>query len=127
MDLRRSSREGEVRARLSSEGLVAQAWSNGPGDVYAEHRHDYDKVIVAARGSIVFALPELGRALPMSPGDRLELPAETLHWARVGPDGVTCLEAHLARGTLSPEPRLALDWAGPAGPGGSETASPPEA
>jgi hypothetical protein len=29
----------------------------------------------------------------MKPGDRLDLPARTLHAATVGPEGVTCLEA----------------------------------
>jgi hypothetical protein len=33
-------------------------------------------------------------------GDRFELPAGTEHEALVGPDGVTCLEAHLAAGSL---------------------------
>ena len=34
-------------------------------------------------------------------GDRLELVAGTAHDAIVGPDGVTCLEAHLPHGSLT--------------------------
>lgn len=105
------SREAELRRRLADEGLRSQAWSNGPGDIYGEHRHDYDKVIVVATGSIVFELPELGERLSPAAGDRLQLPAGTLHAAVVGPTGVACLEAHLQRGTLGPTPRLIPGWA----------------
>ena len=89
-----------IRARLDAEGLVAGAWSNGPGDRYTPHRHDYDKVLVAALGSIEFQLPELGQTAELAAGDRLDLPAGTLHGALVGPRGVTCLEAHLMGGAL---------------------------
>ena len=86
--------------RLAAEGLQPGSWSNGPGDRYGAHRHAYDKVLVCARGSIRFGLPEQGSAVELAAGDRLELPAETRHDALVGPDGVTCLEAHAPRGTL---------------------------
>ena len=91
----------EPAARLQAEGLRAAAWGNGPGDRYAAHEHDYDKVIVAVAGSIVFGLPERGADVTMAAGDRLELPAGTRHDALVGPAGVGCLEARLAAGSLS--------------------------
>jgi len=34
-------------------------------------------------------------------GDRLDLPAGTRHEAFAGPDGVTCLEAHLPAGGVA--------------------------
>jgi uncharacterized protein YjlB len=70
--------ELDLRARLSGEGLDATSWGNGPFDHYAEHRHAYDKVLVAVAGSIVFHLPELDRDVDLATGDRLELPAGTL-------------------------------------------------
>jgi quercetin dioxygenase-like cupin family protein len=79
---------------------VASTWSNGPHDRYAAHDHGYDKVLVVAAGSIRFGLPDLARAVELSVGDRLELPAGTVHDAAVGPDGVTCLEAHASRGAF---------------------------
>lgn len=88
--------------RLTGEGLSAGAWSNGPGDRYARHEHAYDKILVCARGSVRFGLRD--EAIDLGEGDRLELPAGTAHDARVGPGGVTCLEAHLPAGTL-PAPR----------------------
>ena len=102
--------EPELRARLAGEGLSAQAWGNAPHDVYGEHRHSYDKVLVAAAGSITFHLPELRRDVTLDAGDRLDLPAETLHGADVGPDGVTCLEAHLPAGSLAAVPELHAGW-----------------
>jgi uncharacterized protein YjlB len=90
-----------LRARLESEGLAPGAWSNGPHDRYGAHDHGYDKVIVVAEGSIVFGLPATGDRLALWVGDRLELPAGTSHDALVGPDGVTCLEAHRATGTFA--------------------------
>ena len=103
---------GPLLARLSGEGLAAQSWSNGPGDRYAVHSHDYDKVIVVALGSIVFGLPASDERLALEVGDRLELPAGTAHRADVGPGGVTCLEAHRPAGTLllGPRRRPAGDW-----------------
>jgi hypothetical protein len=93
-----------LRERLAAEGLSAGAWSNGPGDRYPAHEHAYDKVLVAERGSITFGLPGLGETYHLAAGDRLDLPSLTMHNAVVGPDGVTCLEAHLAAGSL-PEVR----------------------
>lgn len=91
---------GSVRARLAAEGLDPGAWSNAPGDRYAVHRHDYDKVIAVERGSISFGLPATGERIALSAGDRVELPAGTDHDAVVGADGVACLEAHLPAGAL---------------------------
>jgi quercetin dioxygenase-like cupin family protein len=102
---------GDVAERLRSEGLAAGTWSNGPGDRYASHAHDYDKVLVCARGSIAFGLPGRGETVDLAEGDRLELPAGTEHDASVGPAGVTCLEAHLPAGRLPSLRRLAAgEW-----------------
>jgi hypothetical protein len=102
--------EAALRERLAGEGLDASTWGNGPFDHYGEHRHGYDKVLVAAAGSITFHLPELGRDVLLATGDRLDLPANTLHGADVGPHGVTCLEAHLPAGSLAGEPALSTGW-----------------
>jgi len=99
-----------LQARLAAEGLAASEWGNGPGDTYAAHRHGYDKVLVADHGSITFHLVELGRDVVLREGERLELPAGTLHAASVGTDGVRCLEAHLPAGTLAAAPRHLEDW-----------------
>lgn len=87
--------ETRLRQILADEGLDYYRWSNGPYDIYAPHVHSYDKVIYCVRGSITFQLIEAGTWFKLLPGDRLDLPAGVFHAAEVGPDGVTCLEAHL--------------------------------
>jgi hypothetical protein len=94
--------ERELRAILSSEGLAPYAWGNPPGEVYAEHRHPFVKVLYCVSGSIRFELPEERGAAELGPGDRLDLPAQTLHGAVVGPRGVVCLEAHRSLASTSP-------------------------
>jgi uncharacterized protein YjlB len=54
------------------------------------------EVLYVVRGSITFGLPGRGEALELRVGDRLDLPAGVAHDAVVGPDGVACLEGHLA-------------------------------
>ena len=90
-----------AEARLRSEGLDPGAWGNGPLDRYSAHEHGFDKVLVCVAGSIRFGLPASGDAVALEAGDRLDLPAGTSHDAVVGPDGVTCLEAHLPAGRLA--------------------------
>jgi hypothetical protein len=102
---------GDLAARLRAEGLDPGAWSNGPGDRYAAHDHGYDKVLVCSAGSIRFGLPGLGHTEDLAVGDRLDLPAGTVHDALVGRSGVTCLEAHLPAGRLTGLIRRAAgDW-----------------
>lgn len=84
-----------IRKLLDGEGLRYYAWSNEPLDTYAAHTHPYHKIIYVTQGSITFHLPHTGQSLTLRPGDRLELPAGTLHSATVGVEGVECLEAHL--------------------------------
>lgn len=95
----------DLETRLRAEGLSPSVWSNKAGDVYAAHSHGYDKVLVAARGSITFHLVDLRRDVNLETGGRLELPAGTRHAATVGEAGVTCLEAHVTAGVLGREAR----------------------
>lgn len=87
--------EQTLRGLMEREHLAPYAWSNGPGDVYAPHSHSYGKVIYVASGSIVWLLPASGEEIEMHAGDRIDLPRGVVHAARVGAQGVTCLEAHL--------------------------------
>lgn len=86
--------EPALRRLCTDEGLSPHLWSNGAHDIYAAHSHSYEKVIYVVRGSITFDLPALGRELTLKAGDRLDLPAGVVHSARVGAEGVVCLEAH---------------------------------
>jgi quercetin dioxygenase-like cupin family protein len=101
----------ELDRRLRDQGLRPDRWGNGPGERYAAHQHGYDKVIAVERGSIRFRLPGSHATIELVAGDRLDLPAGTIHDAEVGPTGVACLEAHLPAGTLeSPLRRPSGTW-----------------
>jgi quercetin dioxygenase-like cupin family protein len=84
----------DLMARLRTEATGCYSWSNGPGDRYAAHSHNFEKVLYCVDGSITFVLEGDGRRLDLKPGDRMELPAGTVHSAVVGPAGCTCIEGH---------------------------------
>jgi quercetin dioxygenase-like cupin family protein len=94
--LRDRARERALEV-FAEEDLEPTTWSNGPDVVYAEHTHDYHKVLVCIAGSIVFHTPE--EDVSLEAGGRIDLAAGTRHSAEVGPRGVTCMEA--ARPTRS--------------------------
>jgi quercetin dioxygenase-like cupin family protein len=79
-------------SRLQKEATGCYSWSNGPGDIYAPHSHGYEKVLYCVDGSITFVLEATGRRLELKAGDRMVLPAGTVHAAEVGPRGCTCIE-----------------------------------
>jgi quercetin dioxygenase-like cupin family protein len=92
-------REGEAgaaaaRERLEAAGVDPVAWSNGPGDRYAEHAHATTKLLICAEGSITFLVGPDGTAVELKAGQGVVLPAGTRHAAIVGPVGCTCLEGH---------------------------------
>jgi quercetin dioxygenase-like cupin family protein len=82
----------ELMAKLRAEATGCYSWSNGPGDRYAPHSHGYEKVLYCVEGSITFVLEEEGRKIELSAGDRMVLPAGTVHSAAVGPGGCACIE-----------------------------------
>jgi len=85
--------EAAIQRVLEGEGLSFGRWSNGPLDVYFAHSHAYNKVIYVIAGGITFTLPTTGTSFTMKVGDRLDLPAGTVHEAVVSTLGVECFEA----------------------------------
>lgn len=104
-------RADHVRRLLAAEGLRAIGWENVAGDRYGAHEHGYDKVLVTLHGSIRYVLGGDAGEVELRAGDRLHLPAGTVHTAIVGPDGVGCLEAHVPAGTLGALPERIAGWA----------------
>lgn len=82
----------ELMATLQKEAASCYSWSNGPHDRYAAHSHPYEKVLYCVDGSITFVLEREDRRLELKAGDRMVLPASTMHSALVGPSGCTCIE-----------------------------------
>jgi quercetin dioxygenase-like cupin family protein len=86
----------ELMRRLGREARDAYGWSNEAGYRYGAHSHAYTKVLYCVEGSIDFVVEPEGRLIPLRAGDRMELPAGTIHSATVGPSGVTCVEGKKA-------------------------------
>ena len=83
----------DLMTRLRGEANSCYSWSNGPGDRYAAHSHSYEKVLYCVEGSIAFIVEaDEGKRIELHPGDRMVLPAGTVHSAVVGPGGCTCIE-----------------------------------
>ena len=80
--------------KLRAESSGCYSWSNGPGDRYVALTHNFEKVLYCVDGSITFVLENEGRHLDLKPGDRMVLPAGTVHSAIVGDSGCTCIEGH---------------------------------
>lgn len=83
-----------AEGRLRAAGVEPMVWSNGPGDRYGAHEHDFVKLLVCAEGSITFLVGDDEVPVPLGAGDGFELPAGTRHAAIVGPGGCTCVEGH---------------------------------
>ena len=86
--------EEAVRQLMRAEDLAPYSWGNGPFDrVHGAHALVQQGHLCGPR------LHHLRTARPgwhveLKPGDRLDLPRGHVHDARVGGEGVTCLEAH---------------------------------
>jgi quercetin dioxygenase-like cupin family protein len=88
----RAPRYDELMQKLRGEAGDCYSWSNGPGDRYAAHSHGYEKVLYCVDGSITFVLDGKDERLELQAGDRMVLPAGTVHSAVVGDGGCTCIE-----------------------------------
>ncbi len=83
-----------LRSALTGEGLAVSEWVDPAGTVYPVSAHEFAKVWVVVRGQLRIGLPETGEEFVLSPGDRLDLPACTPHWADViGTEPVVYLAA----------------------------------
>lgn len=76
-----------LRSALTGEGLTISEWADPVGTVYPVHMHEYPEVRVVVHGQLRVGLPETGEEFVLAPGDRLDLPANTPHWADVNGHG----------------------------------------
>ena len=86
-----ADRDAALRAFQAEGCSPPRSWSNGPGDRYGLHSHDYHKVLFCLAGSITFHLSQ--GDVTLQAGDRLDLVPGTEHAATVGGEGCACVEA----------------------------------
>jgi quercetin dioxygenase-like cupin family protein len=77
--------EDVLRERLAADGFAPFAWRDPAGADYSPHQHDHDESLWVIEGEITFGVG--GKDYRLGPGDRLMLPAGTVHTARAGPAG----------------------------------------
>jgi quercetin dioxygenase-like cupin family protein len=90
MELRVSSRyfkdKREAIQEISDAGWWPISWRDAPGEAYEPHMHDADQTLYLVEGSLELVVG--GKNHSLHPGDRLELPAFTVHSAKA-PSGAT--------------------------------------
>ena len=69
---------------IMKAGWWPLSWRDAPGEIYEPHKHDADQTLYLVEGRL--ELEADGRFHHLEPGDKLELPAFTVHSAKV-PDG----------------------------------------
>ena len=79
------STQSELMRALEAEGLTAYIEDDEPGHRYEPHVHPNDEVLVVVTGEITMGVGE--QQWVLKSGDRLDLPANTWHWADTGAEG----------------------------------------
>lgn len=79
--------EDELRQRLEEEGFDPFRWHDPAGTTYEPHSHSHDESLWVIDGEITFHIGD--KDYRLRPGDRLMLPAGTIHTAHVGNSGAT--------------------------------------
>jgi quercetin dioxygenase-like cupin family protein len=83
--------EREAIQEISDAGWRHVSWHDEPGDAYPPHTHDVDQFLYVVAGSLELEVE--GQTIVLDPGDRLALPARTVHAARTHASGATYLIA----------------------------------
>lgn len=78
--------ESKLREQLQAEGFSHTfVWWDGPGKSYPDHTHAGNTAHIILDGEITLTFN--GQAQTCHAGDRCDVPAGTVHSARVGPQG----------------------------------------
>lgn len=82
----------ELRTLLEKEGLHPELFSDLPHTKYGRHKHDFDDFIVIVQGQMKLGTDK--GVFILKPGDRIDLPRNTVHWAEMlGKEEVKYLSA----------------------------------
>lgn len=78
--------ERELAKQLEKEGFGhTYVWQDAPNTHYPEHTHATETAHVILQGELTLTIE--GRTQTYRVGERCDVPAETLHAARMGPAG----------------------------------------
>ncbi len=76
----------EAIREISDAGWWPVSWRDAAGEVYEPHKHDADQTLYLVEG--LLELQAQGSVYRLEPGDKLDLPAFTVHSAKT-PAGAT--------------------------------------
>jgi mannose-6-phosphate isomerase-like protein (cupin superfamily) len=78
--------EQELVAQLKSEGFShTYFWQDGPNAHYPDHTHGGETAHIILDGEMKVGMS--GKTSTYRAGDRFDVPANTVHSARMGPNG----------------------------------------
>jgi mannose-6-phosphate isomerase-like protein (cupin superfamily) len=73
----------EATQEISDSGWWPVSWRDAPGEVYEPHKHDADQTLYLVEGSLELHVDD--KSYRLNPGDKLELPAFTVHSVKAPP------------------------------------------
>jgi quercetin dioxygenase-like cupin family protein len=71
----------ELDARLRKDGVPFGLFTDPPRTKYGRHKHDFDDFIVILSGRMKLGIDS--HEWILKPGDRIDIPANTPHWAEM--------------------------------------------
>ncbi len=71
----------KLECELKKEGLKPFVWQDEAGTYYPAHSHSYEEIRWVLRGAITFGVN--GKEITLYSGDRIDLPANTVHYAKM--------------------------------------------
>ena len=76
----------DLESQLHAEGFThTYVWQDGPGAFYPEHTHPTETAHIILDGEMTLTMQ--GQTHTFRAGDRCDVPAGTVHSARMGPRG----------------------------------------
>ncbi|MBI4085182.1 MAG: cupin domain-containing protein [Candidatus Liptonbacteria bacterium] len=80
-----------IKERMLREGFtIINEYNDPPNEVFADHDHPGDQLLIVMRGSIEITMS--GKTSVLKPGDEIFFPAKVIHSAKVGPEGCLYLD-----------------------------------
>ena len=80
IDPKKATLEG-LRAMLEKQGHQCEVVTDPPGTKYGMHKHEFDDFVVIVSGKM--KLGTGAHVWTLEPGDRVDIPANSPHWADV--------------------------------------------
>ena len=87
--------EETIRTEVISEGFDPILISDPPGTPYPPHRHATTKLLAFLKGSMEITFG--GKTYHCTSGDKVVIPGDVEHSARVGPEGCVFLWSEILR------------------------------